>query len=687
MSNKVQIGDLPLDGEKREMSMKGDRPVQEGDLPLEGSKVIADDLPLEGSKVVTNGETIADTTQADTSTNTAMEEGRGGSSNRNRNRGSSTRFSSGPVSSRRRGVVWKWIVFGCLVVGVLALIVGLSMTLTLDDEMVGLGGNGVSVQRVQKWVLQNGYSNEEDLFVNSPQSKAMEFMASGIYGIPESSEEAKVKWMERYAMSVFYHSTNGPSWANQFRFHANSLPTCQWFQNVPLTNGDIVPFGASCNSAGRVSSIELFNYRLVGTIPTEIALLSELQTFLLQNNNIGGSIPSEMQRLTKLEYFDCLDCQELSGTIPRWIEKWTSLRALGLTGNRIVGTIPTNIAKLTELSELALDDNFLTGDLSILNDVKSLRSVYMEHNAFTGDIGATFLDDLENLIRLDISDNDLSGKVPVHLFSNTNMQILDIHDNSITEMSDSIQEIQESNMEFLAIYSNPISSKFPTSISYLSNLKHFDATSTYLEGDMPEILGDLTKLTYLFLADTGFNEGPIPESYEKLTKLRDFSVKDSDRTGTIPSWLPKLSNLLLLDLDSNRFTGLLPEVWPERMEFLLVNRNRLNGTIPDGLLDSRRLQILWMDHNELTGNLDIWCLTPNRAPVVSASADCNGTTPLVTCKCCDICCDHSSDAKCHDRDRLAQYDPEWKQGYSRRGFYDFRDDYNITRKLEVNPNF
>mmetsp|Transcript_5212 Transcript_5212/g.6066 ORF Transcript_5212/g.6066 Transcript_5212/m.6066 type:complete len:679 (+) Transcript_5212:49-2085(+) len=677
MSNKLRVDDLPLDGEKRKMSMKGDRPVHEGDLPLEGSKVIADELSLEGSNVVINGSngTVENNTLTDTSNNTAMEEGRGDGSIRN----SSMGFSPRPVPFQRQGVIWKWIAFGCLITGILALVVGLSMTLTLDDEMIGLGGNGVSVERVKKWVLQNRYSSEIDLIVNSPQTKAMQFMASGKNGIPESSEEAEVKWMERYALSVFYYSTNGPSWVNQFRFHTNSLPTCQWFQNVPLTNGDNVPFGASCNSAGRVSSIEFFNYRLMGTIPTEIALLSELKTLLLQNNNIRGPLPSEMQRLTNLEYFDCLDCQELSGTIPHWIEKWTSLRAFGLTGNQFVGSIPTNIAKLSKLSELALDDNFLTGDLNILNAVKSLRSVYMERNAFTGYIDAMFLDDLENLMRFDISDNDLSGTVPVHLLSKATMQIMDIHDNSITEMVDSIEEIQESNVEFLAIHGNPISSKLPTSIVFLSNLKHFDATSTNLEGDMPDFLGDLTRLTYLFLADTKFNQGPIPESYEKLTKLRDFSVKDSDRTGTIPNWLPKLSNLLLLDLDSNRFTGPLPEAWPDRIEFLLVNRNSLNGTIPDGLLDFRRLQILWMDHNEITGTLDNWCATPNRAPVISASADCNGTVPLVTCKCCDICCDHSSEVKCHDRDRLAQYDPEWKQGYSRRGFYDFRGDYNITR--------
>mmetsp|Transcript_19393 Transcript_19393/g.28733 ORF Transcript_19393/g.28733 Transcript_19393/m.28733 type:complete len:85 (+) Transcript_19393:1823-2077(+) len=83
-----------------------------------------------------------------------------------------------------------------------------------------------------------------------------------------------------------------------------------------------------------------------------------------------------------------------------------------------------------------------------------------------------------------------------------------------------------------------------------------------------------------------------------------------------------------------------------------------------------------MDHNKITGDLDPWC---NVVAFQSASSDCNGTSPLVNCGCCDICCDSSSEADCHDRDRLAQYDPEWQEGYDRKRLYDFRNDNNITR--------
>jgi hypothetical protein len=88
-------------------------------------------------------------------------------------------------------------------------------------------------------------------------------------------------------------------------------------------------------------------------------------------------------------------------------------------------------------------------------------------------------------------------------------------------------------------------------------------------------------------------------------------------------------------------------------------------------------EILWLDHNNFTGDLKPFC--EKARYLISASADCGGDPPQVTCDCCEFCCDKSSDEPCNDQDRLAQYDPQWEDGFSRGGFYDFREDFNITR--------
>lgn len=336
------------------------------------------------------------------------------------------------------------------------------------------------------------------------------------------------------------------------------------------------------------------NQGLQGTIPTEIALLENLRILELQHNQIRGTLPSEMQHLTNLREFDCISCKRLSGSLPGWIGKLTMMKSLGLTKNKFEGSFPSNFGALTGLLNLAIDNNFLTGDLSVLKSMRSLRNVYLEGNNFTGTIGETLFENLNDLETLDLSDNNIRGGVPINLFYKTKLKILDLHDNLFNEFPDAIMEIQDTNLEFLAIHGNPIENDFfPGTVKFLSNLAHLDITSTKIRGEMPNFLGDLTKLTYLFLADTSFDQGPIPESYKKLTNLRDFSVKDSARNGTIPSWFSTFSNLILLDLDSNELTGPLPEVLPENLNFLLVNRNSLTGTIPSSLINSALRKSKW----------------------------------------------------------------------------------------------
>mmetsp|Transcript_19393 Transcript_19393/g.28727 ORF Transcript_19393/g.28727 Transcript_19393/m.28727 type:complete len:576 (+) Transcript_19393:42-1769(+) len=568
MGKKLRTGNLPLDGKSRKMTTADSRPVLACDLPLEGSSLEKLHLSVEVSlcsRESQSGENLEEGNGSDNSVVTNVE----------------------PKSSASSKcvLVGKSITFCSVVIGVVTFAVIFTIVFSQLNNVPD--NRSPTVEEVKAWVLSNNYSSRQDLSdPNTPQFMAAKFMSSGPYGILSSNNEAASKWKERYALSVFYYATNGPKWKVLFEFHRKTLPTCEWFQNVNIDHGGVAAIGASCSS-GRVDTLRLVNQGLEGTIPTEIALLEELRILDLQHNNIRGTLPSEMQQLTELRKFDCISCTNLDGSLPSWIGKLTLMKTLGLTENKFEGSIPKDFGKLTDLINLALDNNLLTGDLTVLNDMGSLRNLYLEENGFTGTVGEAFFENLDNLETLDLSDNNLVGRVPINLFSNGKLRILDVHDNLINDFPDSIVEMQETNLEFLAIHGNPIENEgFPSTIIFLTNLAHLDATSIQIRGKMPDFLGDLTKLTYLFLADTTFEPGSIPESYQKLTNLKDFSVKDSARSGNIPAWFSKLSKLILLDLDSNKLAGPLPEALPENLKFLLINRNLLTGTIPAGLINS-----------------------------------------------------------------------------------------------------
>lgn len=328
----------------------------------------------------------------------------------------------------------------------------------------------------------------------------------------------------------------------------------------------------------------LVGNNLSGSFPSELGLLTDLIAIRLEQNSlISGPIPDELQNLTLLEQFSCVYCS-LSGTIPAWIGNgWSNLYLLGLTQNIMFGNLPESMATLTNLAILAIDGNILTGTLDVLQNIASLGVVYVEENDFTGTIDASFLAKADQLSQVDLSSNRFVGSVPVHLFELATMNILDLNGNQLTVFPTVTQETNEA-LRFLSLHDNPFTGTVPSTIGNLQALTHLDLTSTTFSGTMPEIIGsNLDNLSYLFLANTTFDSGPIPDSFQQLTKLIDWSLKSSSRTGSIPDWVSDLDSLVLLDLHLNQLSGALPARVGamSNLEFLLLNQNDLSGEIPE----------------------------------------------------------------------------------------------------------
>jgi len=342
------------------------------------------------------------------------------------------------------------------------------------------------------------------------------------------------------------------------------------------------------------------------------------------------------------------------------------------------------------LTYLFLEDNFLTGSLENLVHNTELKSLYIEDNAFSQEIDSSFLVNHKKLLRLDISDNQFYGEVPVHLFAGNNFDVLDAHGNQLSSFPDSISN-QNNSLSFLALQFNPLAGAFPANtISNMKNLRHLDLTSTSMTGTMPKELGELDRLRYVFMAGTNFDSGPIPDEYQKLTILNDLSLKKSGRTGKIPSWIGELSGLMLLDLDSNALTGTIPSVLGsfKNLWFLFLQRNRLQGSVPFELGNSS-LSAIFLDHNDISSGVQDLCeVMPIKTRLTS---DCGTLSNEIECKCCRVCCDDGEETnECTEHaenDYLALLEPQWQDNFDRadpinsylaRFSFTFGD-YNITR--------
>jgi len=570
------------------------------------------------------------------------------------------------------------------------------------------------MEDVQDYIIKNQYSSFKSIYtsVDTPQYKAAKFMT--YERIPYDDDSfTSVAWKERYAVTVFYYALSGTSWKYHYKFVYPNRDVCKWyvFRSLASDTGtsSAVKFGITCgrgnygSSGGydpdeyhRVRRILLPDNDLKGTIPwRELSLLENLDFLALHiNSEISGTLPEKEEywppSLALLE----LSYTSLEGTIPESISS-VPLQMLSLGHNQLTGTLPSTLFTSSDrLVDLLLKKNYLTGTIPDRIKNTNLRYLYLEDNLFEQELTASSFSDFTTLIQLDLSDNpSLGGIVPIDAFLYSddndrirNLEVLDLHGTNITAFPDTTSNV-ESNVTFLALHDNRnLRGTFPVNalLSMKNTLQHLDITSTSFVGDMPTSLGLVSELEYLFMADTDFTPGPIPMEYSSLTKLTDFSLKHSRRTGTLSSEIfEQMKSLILLDLDSNDFTGTLLSndvMFPTSLEYLLLNRNNFTGEVPSSLFSLPKLKLLLLDENSFTGlnippdnmmtnELQYLFLQNNPLLLDDADISCGGKKKekwefdcTIRCPCCDCC--HPTDQEqqkekefCEDNtvDWLAQY--------------------------------
>ncbi len=385
---------------------------------------------------------------------------------------------------------------------------------------------------------------------------------------------------------------------------------------------------------GRVVGLGLDSNQLSGTIPSELASLSNLQWLYLENSQLSGAIPPELSSLTKLEGLALLN-NELTGKIPAEIGSLANLRSLWLGGNQLTGEIPAEIGSLANLESLSLPGNQLTGKIPAeLGNLANLESLVLWRNQLSGAIPAE-LGSLTNLRVLSLGSNQLTGTIPAELGSLSSLTLLSLRNN---QLSGPIPAWLGglTRLERLYLDHNQLSGAIPASLGRLTNLKSLSLRGNRLTGCITDALGSLgdNDLGTLGLPSCGDhacvaggavtdagNLGLVSDCDAMLaardtlagsatlnwsdslpitrwdgvslggTPLRVTGLELSGHglNGEIPAELGSLSSLEVLDLRRNRLTGEIPGELSSLagLERLFLSGNQLTGCVSDGLRDVR----------------------------------------------------------------------------------------------------
>ena len=204
--------------------------------------------------------------------------------------------------------------------------------------------------------------------------------------------------------------------------------TALWHENRPVARW----YGVTVSGLPpRVTALILFERKLTGPIPPQLAALTNLQRLDLSDNQLTGPIPPELGTLANLESLR-LAGNQLTGPIPPQLGTITSLQDLWLRDNQLTGPIPPQLGVLANLQQLSLSNNQLTGPIPPeLGALANLRALQLHNNQLTGPIPRQF-GSLANLRTLFLSDNQLSGTIPPGLGTLANLQVLYLDANQLT---------------------------------------------------------------------------------------------------------------------------------------------------------------------------------------------------------------------------------------------------------------
>lgn len=196
------------------------------------------------------------------------------------------------------------------------------------------------------------------------------------------------KLIQRWAMATFYFATGGEQW---FRCSRNTSATDNCGANPPFAGDDrflserneCFWAGIKCSVDGCVTEIEFEYNNLVGSIPTELGLLSDLELLGMENGGLGGPIPSQLGQLSNLYFID-MDYNELSGSLPTELYQLTLLEQLDLNSNLLTGNIE-GAAAFVRMEFMQFHENFFTG--TVPNDIgtfSNLRTLTVHDSQMTG---------------------------------------------------------------------------------------------------------------------------------------------------------------------------------------------------------------------------------------------------------------------------------------------------------------
>ncbi|XP_015959345.1 LRR receptor-like serine/threonine-protein kinase GHR1 [Arachis duranensis] len=294
-------------------------------------------------------------------------------------------------------------------------------------------------------------------------------------------------------------------------------------------------------------------------------------------------------------------------------------------------------SNLTKLVRLSMSNNSISGKLpGNIGDLKSLEFLDISNNLFSSSLpsGVGSLGSLQNL---SLAGNNFSGRIPDSISAMASLQSLDLSRNSFSGVLP-VSLTKLANLVSLNLSHNGFTGKIPKGFEQMSTLENLDLHANLLDGHLDVEFMLLSSASYVDFSENMLESDNSEKFLQRISEsIKHLNLSHNRFTGSLDGGaeLPVFENVKVLDLSYNQLDGELPGFdFVYDLEVLKLSNNRFSGFIPIGLLkgDSLVLTELDLSANNLTGTLSIITSTTLHYLNLSSNGF-SGELPLLTGSC------------------------------------------------------
>ncbi|CAJ2655896.1 unnamed protein product [Trifolium pratense] len=358
---------------------------------------------------------------------------------------------------------------------------------------------------------------------------------------------------------------------------------------------------------GSIHTLSISFTSFSGEIPHTIGNMRNLFELDLSNCQFYGTLPNSMSNLTHLTFLG-LSHNDLSGAIPSSLFTLPSIEEISLSFNLFSKFDEFINVSSSMLNILDLSNNYLSGPFPMpISQLYSLSIIDLSYNRFNDSPSVDEIFELRKLSALDLSHNNISINVNVANISNNfipNIRILNLASNNLKNFPNFLPN--QSTLSFLDLSDNQIQGKIPNWIWELQYLTIFNISHNLLS----DLEGPLQNLTSnLKVLDISFNNiyGTISPFLITMTStLMAINLMNNNLNGVIPDMFPTTCALSTLNFHGNLLHGPIPQSLSHcsSLEVLDVGSNQLFGGFPCFLKNIPTLSVLVLRNNRLHGSIE-----------------------------------------------------------------------------------